>query len=276
MQLAAQVRPHVVADAASALMAKGADVDRGDDHFLALARVGLGQHAAVEVHHHTAAGPAEGRVACQARPLIRGHNVHRVLRGPRAIEERPPVHGRRRAPRIHVRRDAHDHLRAVERDLADRFGEEPVVADRDAEPADLRLDDGKGIGRVIGEVVGTCVQLPRDPRVHLAVLRQHTLGPDEHSRVEDHVRMCLVDFEKRAGLDIAAVLASQSGVPLGVLVGDLDRQALLQLLDAVVNRSRVCKLGERQQANVEERFVADDGLLRNLAHALGSRGDFIP
>ena len=166
--------------ARSAAMSIGADHD-----LLARAGVGLGQDAAVVVDDHAPARPGERRVVRQARPLVRGHDEGDVLQRPAAVDDRPPVHRRRRAPRVHVRRDADQHLRPLQRQLADRLGEEPVVADRAADRADLGLGHREHRLRVAGEVVRAGVDLPRNPRVDLAVLVEQPVRADQAGGVED-------------------------------------------------------------------------------------------
>ena len=90
----------------------------------------------IEVHHHAAPGPGEGRIVGQGRSLIGGHHVGQVLQGAAAIDHRPPVHGRGSAPWIHVRGHPHQYLGAVGRQLAQRLREQPVVADGGADAAD--------------------------------------------------------------------------------------------------------------------------------------------
>ena len=51
-----------------------------------------------------------------------------------------------------------------------------------------------------------------------------------------------------------------------MFVGDLDGQPRGEHLDRVVDRSGVSKLGENQQADIVERFVADDRLLGDRTH----------
>ena len=121
----------------------------------------------------------------QAGPLVGRHHVGDVLQRPAAVDDRPPVHRRRRAPRVHVGRHADQHLRPLQGQLADRLGKEPVVADGHAQPADLGLDHREHVLGVTGDVVRAGVDLPGNPRVGLAVLRQQPVGADQAGRVED-------------------------------------------------------------------------------------------
>ncbi len=100
----------------------------------------------------------------QARALVRGDDVRDVLDRARAIDDRPPVHRLGRAPRIHVGRDADQHLGAVGGELPDRFGKQPVVADGAADAADRRVGDRKERLVVAGQIVRAGVHLVGNPR----------------------------------------------------------------------------------------------------------------
>ena len=176
-------------------------IDRADDDLFARPRIGLGQDAAVEVDDHAAARPRERRIILGARPLVGGHDEREILGGPGAVEEGPPVERRRRAPRVHVGRDPNQDLGAGECEGTDRLGEEPVVADRRAQPADLGLDDGKQRLVVAGQVVRAGVHLPGKPGIHLAVAAQEPVRADQAGRVEDGPGPPGIDLEKRPGLD---------------------------------------------------------------------------
>ena len=81
-----------------ALGAQGTEVDRSDDDALARAGRRLGEEAAVGVDDHRASGPREGRVVREGRALVRGHDEGVVLDRAAAVDDRPPVGGRRRHP----------------------------------------------------------------------------------------------------------------------------------------------------------------------------------
>ena len=205
--------------------------------------------------------------------MVGRDHVRGVLDGPRAIDERPPVHGLRGAPRVHVRTHAHQHLGTVERQLPDGLGKEPVVADRAADPADRRVGDREERQVEVRQVMRARVHFPGNPGIHLAVGRGDAVGPDEHRRVEDRIGPAWVPLEERARLDPASELLAHARVGIGVLVGELDGKVLLQFLHRQVARGRVRELGERDQAHVEEGFVAADGRLGHRAHAGDAIGD---
>ena len=161
---------------------------------------------AVEVDDLAAARPRVRRIVAQARALVGGDDEGDVLERAAAVDDRPPVHRLGRAPRIHVGRDADQHLGAVGRELADRLGKEPVVADGAAEPADRRVGHREQRLVVAGEVVRAGVDLVRNPRVDLAVLVEDPLGPDQAGRVEDDARPARIDLDHRAALDVDVVL----------------------------------------------------------------------
>jgi hypothetical protein len=97
---------------------------------------------------------------------------------------RPPVHGRRRAPGVHVGRDPDQHLRAAQCQLPDRFGEQPVVADRYADAADLRVGHRiQRLDRSRSGRAGWCA-VPRASRGGPCGTSAGFLGPDQTGRVE--------------------------------------------------------------------------------------------
>src|SRR5947209_1698942 len=132
-----------MAAARGALVPERGDVNGRDDDSLARPRTRLGEHAPVEVYDHAAARPGVRGVVLQARALVGGDDVGRVLNGAAAVDDSPPVHRRRRAPRVHVGGDTNQDLRAVRGELADGFGEKPVIADGAADATDLRVGDGE-------------------------------------------------------------------------------------------------------------------------------------
>ena len=206
VRLCSQVRQHMMTAPRLALVAQGADVDRRHDDPLARAWRRFRQHPPVEVHDLLPPGHENGRIVPKARPLVRGHDVRHVLDRPAAVDDRPPVHRRRRTPGVHVRRDADQHLRPVGRELTDRLGEQPVVADRAADPADLGVGDGEERLVVPRQVVRAGVDLLRDPRVDLPVPVEDPLRADQAGRVEDHPRPSRVGFQQRSALDVEIVL----------------------------------------------------------------------
>src|SRR5262249_44709912 len=142
----------------------------------------------------------------------------RVLDRAGAIEQRPPVHGRCRAPRVHVSRNADENLGAVEGELTDRLREQPVVANGDTAATELGGGGGEGIVMVAWQVVRARIHLPWNPRIDLAIFEQHALRSDEHGCVEDAIGPFGISLEKTARLDVAAVFAGETLVRCRVLV----------------------------------------------------------
>ncbi len=262
-----------MAAAGGALVAQGVHVEGGEDDLLPRSRVGLGQQAAVVVDHHRAAGPGERRVVLEAGGLVGGHHVGDVLHRSAAVDQRPPVHRRRCPPRIHVGRDPDQHLGAVGGQLAQGLGEQPVVADGDPQVADLGLGHRKHLLVVAGDVVGAGVHLPGDPGVHLAVPGEDAVGADQAGGVEHHFAVLVVALEEGAGLDVDAVLACLLLVALGVLVGDLDRQLVVELAGGGEDRRGVRELGEDHQLDGNDRSVALDRHVDHPQHAVDVRLD---
>ena len=73
--------------------------------------------------------------------LIGRDDVAHVFGRSGAVEERPPVHWRRRAPRVHVGRESAQHFGAFEGHLTQYFGEQPVITDGCADAADFGVRD---------------------------------------------------------------------------------------------------------------------------------------
>ena len=154
----------------------------------------------------------------QARALIRGDDVCGVLKRAAAVDCSPPIHRRRRAPRIHVGGHANQNLSAVSGELSDGFREEPVVADGTSQPTDLRVGDGEQRFVVALDVVRACVDFVRNPRVHLPVFVDDAARADEARSVEDDAGVALVALDHRAGLYVYVVLARLPLQRLCVLV----------------------------------------------------------
>ena len=196
----------------------------------------------------TAARPRVRRVVPQARALVRGDHVRHVLDRARAIDERPPVHRLGRAPRIHVRRNANEHFGAVRGQLPDRLRKQPVVADGAADAADRRVGDRKQRLVVARQVVRAAVHLVRNPGIHLPVLVQDALGPDEARRVEHDARPARILLEHRAALDVDVVLARFRRQPIGVLVRDRHGQLVEQLAAPSGTPARRARTRETRRA----------------------------
>ena len=202
----------------------------------------------------------------RARALVRRHHEGGVLQRAAPVHHRPPVHRRGRAPRVHVRGDADQHLRALKRQFADRFGEQPVVADRAPEHADLGVRDRERVLRVAGDVVRAGVDLPRQPRVNLPVLVQQSLRADQARRVEHAAGIFRIHFQEAAGLHVDAQVAGLLVVARGVLVRDRHREPVGQFRDRLVDRGRVPELREHDEFHVAERPVADHGAVDHAEH----------
>ncbi len=82
-----------------------------------------------------------------------------------------------------------------------------------------------------------------------------------------------IALEKTAGLDVATVLLGQARIDLGVLIGNLDGQVVVQALHPVVDRDGMGKFRKHQQAHVEEGLVANHRLFDDRGHAVGPVGD---
>ena len=257
MGLRPQVPQHVVPGPPLALRPQRRHVHRRHHDLLARPGVGLGQYPPVVIHHHAAARPRERRVVVRRRRLVRRHDVGYVFQRPTTVHHRPPVHRRRRAPRVHVRRHPHQHLRTAQRQLADRLGKEPVVTDRRPDLADLGINHREHLVRVARQVVRAGVDLPRYPRVHLAVAGKQAVWADQARRVEHMAGEPRITLQEAAGLDERPVVAAEAVVAVGVLVGDRHGQLVVQFLGRLVDRGGVGELGEDDQPHVPERPVAD-------------------
>src|ERR1044071_1066624 len=132
ISLSPEMSQHVMAASRGSLVAKSRDVNGRDDYSLAGAGRRLRQHPPIVIYNLAAARPRVWRIELQARALIRRYNVSRVFNRATTIHYSPPVHRLRRAPRVHVRRYAHEHFSAVCGQLANRFGEQPVITNRAA------------------------------------------------------------------------------------------------------------------------------------------------
>ena len=227
------------------------------------------EHASVEVHDLAAARPRVRRVVPQARPLIRRHDVGRVLERPAAVHDRPPVHRLGRAPGIHVRRDAQEHFGAVGGELADRLGKQPVVADRATDAPDRRVGDGEERIDVAVDLVRARVHLVRDPRVHLPVLVEQPFRTDQARRVEDDRGPPRIDLEHRPALDVDAVLARLAFEAIGVLVRNRDGQLVEQLPHARIHGRRMRELREHDEPHREEGRAPGDRRVDHREHAVG-------
>src|SRR5437867_2110719 len=97
------VGEHIVPPAALTLAAEGGKIDRTDDDSLAGTALGLREDAPVVVDDHAPAGPTERRVVAQRARLVGGDDEGKVFDRARAVDQRPPIHRRLRAPRVHVR-----------------------------------------------------------------------------------------------------------------------------------------------------------------------------
>src|SRR5260370_9245376 len=79
----------------------------------------------------------------QTRALICDDDVSNVLDRAGTINHCPPGHWLGRAPRIHVGRNPDQNLSAIRRELAYRFGKQPVVTNRTTNAADWRVRNRK-------------------------------------------------------------------------------------------------------------------------------------
>src|SRR5262249_62367806 len=104
--------------------------------------------------------------------------------------------------------------------------------------ADLGLGHRKERLAVTGYVVRTRVDLPRNPRMHLAIAIEQTVRPDQAGRVEDVSRIVVIPFEKARGLDVDAVLPGLVVVAVRMLVGDRHGEAVEQFIDPPVDWRR--------------------------------------
>ena len=64
-------------------------------------------------------------------------------------------------------------------------------------------------------------------------------------------------------------------VAVGVLVGDRQSEAVDQFFDCGIDRSGVGEFREGDEADVKEWFIAGDGKIDHIEHALGSMMNFI-
>ena len=264
----------MMAGAALADVPQGPDIDLGDDDFFSWSWIGLGENAAVEIDDHRAARPRKGRIVPQLGSLVGGEHIRRVFQGTTAIDRRPPIHRRRRTPRVHIGRDANENFGAVGRELAQRFGKEPIVADRRANTADRRLGYWEQFVLVVGQVVGASVDFPRDPRVDLAVLVPQPFRPEQAGRVEHLARPLGILFEEGRRLDVHAQFAGLVRQAGRVLVGNGNGQFGQQALSGGIDRRGVAKFGKGQQLDVHKRPVAFNGHIDHFDHARGVAGHF--
>ena len=210
----------------------------------------------------------------QLGSLIGSEHIHGIFQRPTAIDRRPPIHGRRRPPRVHIGRDADEDFGAVGRELAQRLGEEPVVADGRANAADGRLGHREQLVVVVGQVVRAGVDFPRDPRIDLAVLVPQPFRPEQAGRVEHLARPLRILFEKSSRLDVHAQFAGFVRQAGRVLVGNGNGQLGQQALGGGINRRGVAKFGKGQQLDVHKRPIAFNGHIDHFDHASGVAGHF--
>src|SRR5262245_14969281 len=170
------------------------EVNWSNHDLLAGPGVSLTQNSTVIVDYHAPSWPAERRIVLCLRSLIAGDDVRQVLQRAASVHHRPPVHGRRRAPRVHVRRHTNQHLGPSECELPDRFGEEPIVANRRAQATDFRLGYMIDWLLVIRYVMRAGVDFPRYPRMHLAKSVENSAGSHQATRVEHLAGVTVVAF----------------------------------------------------------------------------------
>src|SRR5258707_11162257 len=106
----------------------------------------------------------------QTRALICGDDVSNVLDRAGTINHCPPGHRLGRAPRIHVGRNAYQNLSAIRRELAYRFGKQPVVTNRTTNAADWRGRNRKEKLGVTFEICRTRMYFGPNPGVYLPTL----------------------------------------------------------------------------------------------------------
>ena len=256
---------HRMAGASPPLLSDVVEGNGSDHRRLPRSGGSLGQDATVRVDDHAGTGPGEGWVMTRRGALVTGDHCREVFDGTATIDHRPPVHRLGSSPRIHVSADANQHLGTTEGQFPAGLWKEPVVAGGDTEFSDLRLGDGKEILIVSLDVVGTGVNLPRDPRIDLSIATDDfTLGRDQHGGVEEGIGPARIDLEEGTALDPHAMLAGSVGEAIGVAIGELDRQLLAQLLGTLVDRCRMSELGKDHQFHIMKGAVADHRLFQLL------------
>ena len=229
-----------------------------DDTRLTGAGSRLAKDAPIHIDDHARSGPRKGRVVIGGGSLITGDDGGEVFDRTTAIDEGPPIEGFGGSPRIHVGTDADQDLGTAEGQLAARFREEPVVTSGDPETSDLGFGDGEEGFVVSRNVVGAGVNLPRNPRVDLAVAAEDLpFGGDQHRRVEERIGPAGIDLEEGTTLDPNAMFLGDLGETIGVWIGNLDRQLFGQLFHRFVDGAGVGKLGKDDESNVVEGLIPD-------------------
>src|SRR5215208_4493286 len=120
------------------------------------------------------------------------------------------------------------------------------------------------------------MHLPRQPRVSLAIFVQDTAGPDEARGVEHMTRPLGIDLKERTGLNINAQFLRLFLITVGVLIRDWQGETLDQFFNSGINRSRVSKFRESDEADIKKRLVAGHGKIDHVQHAFCATMNLIP
>src|SRR5262245_14007993 len=120
------------------------------------------------------------------------------------------------------------------------------------------------------------VNLPRNPRVDLAVLVKQAFRSDKTRGVEYMPRILWIGFEEAAGLDKSVSFLGLAEVAVRVLIRNRNRELVQKFLWCQIDRSRMGKLRENDESHVAEWLVPDDRRINHRQHPVHAGRDLGP